>query len=249
LGDPSVRLRRCESAVRHEVFRLDGGRGVPQNHPLMGSGSPSECDPKQPQRSLRIAAAFVRFRPLQRVRSRARCPGVPARTFRLRRFDALGVYHACGLRRDFSRHPLVGFALRSFSLSHWPQIAFASGARAVLSEPCGPHRPVPACRSPRTRICGKSADGTSPVRLSGFAPSESPTIARGLLGRAPSAAPLGFASPRISPSPPRACLHRPAARGLASPVLSRRWLSLNGHTNGNRSIRFCRNYEGIGCGC
>lgn len=116
------------------------------NDPLSGFGSSSECDPKRSQRPLRIAAAFVRFRPLQRVWSRARSPDAPVRRFRLRRFDAPDVSHAHGLRLDFSRRPLLGFTLRSFSLSLWPRLAVASGARAA------PRTSLAACRLAHARL-------------------------------------------------------------------------------------------------
>lgn len=63
----------------------------------------------------------MRFR-APRACSNARVPGtnVPVRTSRLRRFDALDGFHTCKLCPDFSRHPLVGFTLRSFSRSPGP---------------------------------------------------------------------------------------------------------------------------------
>jgi hypothetical protein len=121
LGDPSAVV---SGVTRQPALRCSASAAVlavsRMNDPLVGFGSPSECGPKRSQRLLRIAAAFVRFCPLQRVRWHAPCPDVPGRTFRLRRFDALDGSNACCLRQGFPWRPLLGFALRSFSLSLHP---------------------------------------------------------------------------------------------------------------------------------
>jgi hypothetical protein len=151
----AIPLCGCAGRTRQSAMRCSTSAAVlavsRMNDPLSGFGSSSECDPKRLQRPLRIAAAFVRSRPLQRVRSRARSPDAPVRRFHLRRFDALDVYHAHGLRPDFSRRPLLGFTLRSFSLSLQPWTAVALRARAV------PRASLAACRLAHARLPSAAA--------------------------------------------------------------------------------------------
>lgn len=70
---------------------------------------------------MRVITAFVRFcAPSACLIPRVPGANVPVHTSRLRRFDALDGFNARNLCPDFSRHPLVGFTLRSFSLSPGP---------------------------------------------------------------------------------------------------------------------------------
>jgi hypothetical protein len=114
---------------------------------------------------------------------------------------------------DCSMRPLLGFTLRSISLSLGP-VSLSRSER----EPCrtSTDRLITVRCPPAVYECAgrRSNRGKShSFRLLGLAPSESPSIVRGR-NRARFVAPLGLASPRISPSRPRSRLHGSSAPGL-----------------------------------
>jgi len=93
LSDPSAVV---PGKTRQPALRCSASAAVlavaRMNDPLVGFGSPAECNPMRSRRPLRIAAAFVRFFPLQRVRQHVSCPDVPGRTLRLQRSTPLTFY-------------------------------------------------------------------------------------------------------------------------------------------------------------
>jgi hypothetical protein len=76
---------------------------------------------------------------------------VPVRTSRLRRFDVLDGFNARNLCPDFSRQPLVGFTLRSFSLSLGPYLLSLSSrepfCRRVVTLARSPYPPAISWRA------------------------------------------------------------------------------------------------------
>lgn len=167
---------------------------------------------------MRAATAFVRFR-TPTACSIPHVPGVnaPAHTSRLRRF-----YAPDGSTRnlcpDFSKHPLLGFALRSVSLPLGPYLLSLSSRELYCRRAVTPARSLcPRAISWRVAI-GLLRPPHSPLAFGLCSLWESVSRPR-LLHHSRPAASLGFISLGISPFTPQTRLRGSSAPGLVPAAL------------------------------
>jgi len=227
LGRPLCAVSPKNSAIHFEVFRPDVGSWSSPHGRLSWASALLQSSSRTTATTL---ASHRHFREVLRpysVSNRARialaCPPTPSA------FDVST--SVTGFERPRPAPRFLGASAHGVHPSKLFPLTLSRPLSRLEREPC-PRRvsrpavdlcpPAVSERASRRKIRGES----HPIRLLGLAPSESPTTACDLR-RTRSAAPVGFASGRISPSPLRARCHGPSAPGLALLLVSRRRLPLN----------------------
>jgi hypothetical protein len=227
LSDPSVWFRRKIQRATLRCFVPTLVRGAHSTAVSPRLWRSCRVLPERLRRPSRATAAFVRFC------TPTTCPITSALRWRARQRPPPSTFQRPWRVLAPTIFAPIAQSLRSWGSpfeafpSHFVPPAVAFGTRAVppacLSARRWPIAHLPfRGRASRRKIRGE----THPIRLLGLAPSESSTTACDLR-RMRSAAPLGFASLRISPSPLRARFHGPSALGLTLLLVFRRRLPLS----------------------